>query len=364
MTWLNEKHKRLAKTMIQVILVLAALYLLLTKLLSFFAPFLIALLIAYIIDKPVRLMQKRFRFPRGIASAVSLVVFVVLAGGLIGFLFYRLFMEVWDLTKVSMGYQNILPRIQEWIDLGGAWYAGLPPEVVNAIESSLQGILSKTGSAITSGINSLLNAMIAVLTSLPQALLYSVITLVAAFFFSKDRGRISCFVYSQIPEDWCSKVKGIKDDLLAAMIGYIKALLIMVTITFFQILPGYFILGVKYSLFLAIATAVADILPILGPGTVLIPGAFIYFINGSYFQAAGFLILYFIVTVVRQFIEPRIVGGNIGIHPLVTLIFIYLGYRVFGIVGLILGPVFAILLKSFQKAGILPAWKSSDSTPG
>jgi len=85
-----------------------------------------------------------------------------------------------------------------------------------------------------------------------------------------------------------------------------------------------------------------------------------HLINGSYFQAVGFLILYMIVTVVRQFIEPRIVGGNIGLHPLVTLIFIYLGYRVFGFTGLILGPVFAILVKSLQKAGILPAWKSSE----
>ncbi|HHT65379.1 MAG TPA: sporulation integral membrane protein YtvI [Clostridiales bacterium] len=360
MAWLNEKHKKIAKTLVQVILVLAVLYLLLTKLLSFFAPFLIAFLIAYIIEKPVSLLQKRFRLPRGVASAVSLAVFMVLAGGLIGFLFYRLFMEVWDLTKVNMGYQNILPRIQEWIDLGGAWYAGLPPEVVNTVESSLKGILSKIGDTATLGINSILNAMIKVLTSLPQSLLYTVITLVAAFFFSRDKQRISRFVYSQLPENWDSKAKGIKDDLLAALIGYVRALLIMVTITFFQILPGYIILGVKYSLFLAIATAVADFLPVLGPGTVLIPGAVIHLINGSYFQAVGFLILYMIVTVVRQFIEPRIVGGNIGLHPLVTLIFIYLGYRVFGFTGLILGPVFAILVKSLQKAGILPAWKSSE----
>lgn len=358
MSWLNEKHKKTAKVILQIILVLLVIYILLTKLLLFFLPFLLAFLIAGIIEKPVQFMQKRLKFPRGVASAISMIVFVVLAGGLIGFLFYRVFMEVWELTKVSAGVQNIVPRIREWIDLGGAWYSALPQEVVTAIESSLEGILSKIGNTVTSGINALLNGMIKILTSLPQAILYTVITLVATFFFSRDRQKISHFVFSQMPDSWSSKFRGIKNDLLAALTGYIRALLILVTISFFEVLLGYTILGIKYSFFLAIITAVADILPVLGPGTVLIPGAIILLINGNYFQAIGFLILYIIVTVVRQFLEPRIVGGNIGLHPLVTLIFIYLGYRIFGVVGLILGPIFAILLKSFQKAEILPAWKS------
>ncbi|HHU48135.1 MAG TPA: sporulation integral membrane protein YtvI [Clostridiales bacterium] len=358
MTWLNERHKKMIKTVLQIVLVLLILYLLLTKLLLFFAPFIIAFLIACIIEKPAGFMQKRFGFSRGAASAVSIFIFVVLAGGLIGFLFYRLLMEVWELTKISTGYENILLRIRRWIDLGGVWYAALPREAVLAIESSLDGILAKIGDTVTLGINNLLKAMIKVLTSLPQALLYTVITLVAAFFISRDRERISRFVFSQIPDSWGIKFRSIKNDLFAAMTGYIKALLILVTIGFFEVLLGYTILGIRYSLFLAILTAAADLLPILGPGTVLVPGAIIFLINGSYFQAAGFLILYMIVTVVRQFLEPRIVGGNIGIHPLVTLIFIYLGYRLFGFAGLILGPVFAIMLKSAQKAGILPPWKS------
>lgn len=358
MSWLNDKYKRTAKVVLQIILVLLIIYILLTRLLLFFLPFLLAFLIAAIIEKPTRFMQKRFRFPRGLASGISMIVFVVLAGGLTVFVFYRLFMEVWELTNVGAGIQNILPRIREWVDLGGAWYAALPQEVVTAIESSLEGILSRIGNAATLGINALLNGMLKILTSLPQALLYMVITLVATYFFSRDRERISRFVFSQISDNWSRKLRSIKNDLITALIGYTKALMILVTISFFVVLLGYTILGIRYSLFLGIVTAVADILPILGPGTVLIPGAIILLVTGNYFQAIGFLILYIIVTVVRQFLEPRIVGGNIGLHPLVTLIFIYLGYRLFGFAGLFLGPVFGILLKSFQKAEILPAWKS------
>lgn len=359
MTWLSGKNKRLVIVAAQVILVLAALYIILTKMLLFFAPFLAAVLIALLIDRPVRFIQKKLRFSRGAASALCLFTFIILVGGLIGLLFYRLFMEVWDLTKNTSGLQNILPRIQELIDLGGSWYAGLPEEVVTAIESSLEGILSKIGNTITLWINSLLDSMVTILTSLPQALLYLVITLVGAYFVARDRERISRFIFTQIPNSWHDKAKSIKNDVLAALMGYVKALLILVTITFFEVLLGYTILGVKYSLFLAILTAVADLLPILGPGTILIPGAIIHLINGNYFLAVGFGILYILVTIVRQFLEPRIVGGNIGLHPLITLFSIYLGYRLFAIPGLILGPVFAVLLKSFQKAGILPSWKSS-----
>lgn len=358
MSWLNEKHKRTAKVVIQIILVLLIIYILLTKLLLFFLPFLLAFLIASIVEKPVLFMQKRFRIPRGIASGISILVFVVVAGGLIGFLFYRLFMEVWELTNVSAGIQNIIPRIREWIDLGGAWYAALPPDVVTAIESSLEGILAKVGNAATLGINALLNGMLRILTSMPQAILYTVITLVATYFFSRDKERISHFIFSQMPDSWSSKLRSIKKDLFAALTGYVKALMVLVTISFFVVLLGYTVLDIRYSLFLAIITAVADLLPILGPGTILIPGAIILLLTGNFFQAIGFVILYIIVTAVRQFLEPRIVGGNIGLHPLVTLIFIYLGYRLFGVAGLFLGPVFGILLKSFQKAGILPAWKS------
>jgi sporulation integral membrane protein YtvI len=363
MTWLNlnEKHKRIAIKTVQIAFVLVVLYLILTKMLLFFAPFLAALIIALIIERPVSFMQKKFRFSRGAASAVSLFLFVILAGGLVGFLFYRLFMEVWDLTGSSGGLQHVLPRIRELIDLGGAWYSALPAEIVGAIESNLEGILAKASNAITQGINDLLNAMVTIITSLPQALLYTVITLVGAFFISRDKERIGRFVYSQMPDDWSRKIKTVKDDALLALAGYIRALLILVTISFFEVLTGYIILGVRYSFFLAVLTAVADLLPVLGPGTILIPGALLHLISGNYFLAAGFLILYIIVTVVRQFLEPRIVGGNIGLHPLVTLIFIYLGYRLFGIKGLILGPVFAVLLKSFQKAGILPSWKSAET---
>jgi sporulation integral membrane protein YtvI len=362
MARMTFRNKRLLLTAVQVILVLVVLYLVLTKLLAFFAPFLVALFIAFLIEKPVQFLQRKCRFSRGAASAVSLLLFVILAGGLIGFLFYRLFMEVWDLTRNSSGYQFILVRIQELLDEGGTWYTGLPEEIVNSIENNFKDIFQRIGDTVTNWIKQLLEFMITVLTSLPQALLYIIITLVSAFFMSRDRDKISQFIFGQFSPDWRERARGIKNDLLLALTGYIKAVLILVTISFFEVLIGYNILGIRYSLFLAILTAVADLLPILGPGTILIPGAIINFISGEYFIAMGFFILYIIVTMVRQFLEPRIVGGNIGLHPLATLVSIYIGFRLFGVAGIIMGPIFAIVIRSLQKARILPQWKGMEGS--
>lgn len=357
MTWLTENNKRILKLLIRILLVLVVLYLVVTKMLLFFAPFLIAWLIASMIKKPVSWLQKKIRLSQGIATAISLFVFVILAGGLIGFVFYRLFMEVYDLASSNLYFQNLFKRIQELIDLGGTWYAGLPTEVVSSIESSLENIIVKVGNTVTNLINNLSKAMIAVLTSLPQAILYIVITLVGAFFLCRDWSKITSFLYAQMPNKWYSRMRDIKNDLLSALVGYLKALLVLVVISFIVVLAGYTILGVKYSLFLAICTAISDFLPVLGPGTIIIPGAIIHLINGNYYMAAGFIILYILVTIIRQFLEPRIVGGNIGLHPLVTLLSMYLGFRLLGVIGLILGPIFTIILKSLQKSGVLPAWK-------
>ena len=216
------RNEKTAKVVIQVLLVILILYLFLTKLLLFFAPFLLAFLIAHIVEKPARFLQNRCRFPRGAASALSIVIFVALFGGLVGFIFYRLFVEVWELTKVGTGYQNIISLIRDWIDLGGAWYAALPPEVVATVESSLKAYFQEQAMPLQWE-STPFECHDQVLTSLPLALLYTVITLVAAYFFSRDREKISA-LYSASCGRLSSKFRTIKNDLLAALTGYIKAL--------------------------------------------------------------------------------------------------------------------------------------------
>lgn len=354
---LSEKNSRLIYTIGTVLLILLILLLVLTRLLGFFSPFLIALLITSLIEKPVRLLEERVKLPRGISVAIIMFLFVVVVGTIIVFLFSRLLMEVWNLAKDSPGLQSVIFYLRELMDASGTWYTNLPEEIVNTIQANINGVMEKISNSMVSLINNLLKIMVGTLQSLPQVFLYIIISLVSAFFMSRDKEKISRFVFGQLPHSWRDKIRSIKGDLLLAFIGYIKAQMILIFITFLQVLVGYSMIGVQYALFLAIITAIMDLLPILGPGTILIPSAVIYMMAGNKLAAIGFIILYISVLLVRQLLEPRIVGGHVGLHPLTTLIFIYLGFRVFGVMGIVLGPVFAIIVKALQKAKVLPQWK-------
>ncbi|NLN41945.1 MAG: AI-2E family transporter [Clostridiales bacterium] len=146
--------------------------------------------------------------------------------------------------------------------------------------------------------------------------------------------------------------------MIVAFVGFIKAQIFLMAITFLELLIGYQILGVEYAFFFALLTAIIDILPVLGTGTVLIPTAIVHFIMGNIPRALGFLCLYFIIFVIRQILEPRVVGQSLGLHPLVTLMSMYIGLRLIGVPGMFLGPIIVILVKAFYKAGFLPSWKT------
>ena len=200
--------------------------------------------------------------------------------------------------------------------------------------------------------------MIGIVVSLPQVLIFIVISLAASYFMSRDRSKISGFIYKQIPSSWGSRLRFVKEDMILALLGFLKAQLILMTITFFELLIGYLILDVKYAFFFALFTAIVDILPVLGTGTILIPAGIFYLISGNIAKGLGFLILYLVITAIRQSIEPRIVGKSLGLHPLVTLMSMYIGLRLFGVMGIFLGPIVVIVINTLQKIKILPSWKT------
>lgn len=354
---LSERQRGILKTLLKILLVLAVLLLILTKLVGFFAPFVIAFLIALIIEKPVKFFMKKLSASRSVSVAISLVLFLLLSGAIIGFIFYQLFIEIWDLASNSSAIGSIIDQIKYLLDFSGdGFYANIPEPLVNAITSGIERFTAQISSSLGGWLNTLLAIMLNIVQSVPKLILYIIITITATYFMSRDRALITNFIYRQIPS-WKSKMSNIKNDVLGALLGYFKAMLKLTFIAFIQVSIGYIILGVEYWLILAIITAIADIIPVLGPGTILIPASIISLIMGDGFKALGFIILYAIVTIVRQALQPRILGENIGLNPLVTLLAMFIGYKIFGVGGMILGPVFAVCIKALQKVNILPKWK-------
>lgn len=328
--------------------------LLLIKVIPYVAPFVVALFITFIIERPVSFLTTKLKLPRGAAVGIVLLFFTLVTGGIVILIFSELVNEIWRLTReipsaqVVKGYIDILlGRVQNL-------YLSLPAELERTIRDSLGSVVG----SISVFLQSLLNYLLDMVKLLPQLFLFIVISLVASFFMSRDREKISRFVYKQMPEGWRNKIRTMKEDLFAALVGFIKAQSILISVTFIELLIGYSLIGVKYVFSLALITAVVDALPVLGTGTILIPAAAINLIMGNVPKALAFIALYIVILIVRQFLEPKVVAQSLGLHPLVTLISIYVGLQLFGIIGLFLGPIIVVIIKALQKARILPQWKA------
>lgn len=173
---------------------------------------------------------------------------------------------------------------------------------------------------------------------------------ISSFYFALDRERVGKFFSSLVPQTWRHHLPELRRSAGRAAAGYIKAYLIILLITFCELFIGFSVLRVDYAFLLAAVIAVIDILPVLGVGTVLIPWATIAFIERNMRLGFGLLILYGVIVIVRQFAEPKIVGGTLGIHPLLTLAAMYLGFRLFGVAGMIIGPILALLARAIATA--------------
>ncbi len=297
-------------------------------------------------------------------KTVSFAVLLFLLASFVTLLFFVIRRLLAELGKLAEGIGSgegtageflrnalgILGSLGEWIATRlpdtGADNIAEKTEAINAFIERIAGnLLSAMGNAIP-GILS------AILKALPELLLGLVVTVIAAFYFTLDGERIKSGIRAVLPESAKAMLSHIKKEAAVAAIGYLRSYSLILLITFAEIFFGLSVLGVEYSLLIAAITAVVDILPVLGVGIVLLPWALFALVTKDIFLGVGLLILYVIIVVVRQFIEPRIVGENLGIHPLLTLAAFYLGYRLFGFAGILIAP-FALVawrtLRTYSK---------------
>ena len=196
-----------------------------------------------------------------------------------------------------------------------------------------------------------------IITSLPSVFLYIIITIVALYFMCTDKIYMLDQVEHHLPEKWVKKLTTHIKALIKSLSCYLKAQVKLILISFIISLIGLIIfsaigLNVKYPLMAAIGIAVVDALPIFGSGTVMVPWAIIAAFNGDITLGISIFVLWIIMSIVRQVIEPKIVSGQIGIHPIFTLIAMYTGFRFMGFIGLFVGPIILIVLKNIYEVRI------------
>ena len=209
-----------------------------------------------------------------------------------------------------------------------------------------------------------LNASTTFVSKLPSAVVAIFMGILATCFIALDFDRIKGFIVRQFRDNHLDTMVQVKDIFSQSVIRYIKSYAIILLITFTEAAIGLTIIGVDYAILISFLIAVVDILPVLGTGTVVIPWMIVCFITGDIPRGVGLLVVYLIITVVRQIIEPKIVSQNVGLHPLVTLMSMYIGAKLLGIVGLFGFPITVIILQSLNESGRIHLWKVADRDLG
>lgn len=320
---------------------------------AYFSPFIFAVLISLLI-RPIASFFRSFKIGKGISVALSMILVYGGLTYLFVFAITRGLTELVELATILPEYSNnIYNYFVSFIQKAENIYIQLSPDIIKMLTDLAKSIFDKVGVALSSGTRSMINA----LSALPRFAIFFVISTVATFFISKDEDKITNFILRQFPGHLRQKFINLKHNLFRALVGFLKAQMIILTITFIESLIGLNIIGIKYAFIISVFISIVDILPVLGTGSIYVPWGVISILMGNIKLGLSLFILYGVIVIVRYLVEPRIVGYQLGIHPLVALMSMFAGIKLFGVGGVILGPAIIVAIKASQNAGILPKFK-------
>lgn len=323
--------------------------------LGYIFPFLFAWGIGYLVYPIAYKLSSRIKISRKLCSFVLVFSFLVIICGLLFFLGNRLLFEIQNLLNtISNNEQAISEYIQGVFDFISSIGERLPianklqnSELLLLIKENVNKLISSVWDSLIKALGSAVPDLAAgIVTSLPSLLLSGLITIISCFYFAMDVDLINKKMKGILPAKAVEYLSKIKRRLGNGFKKYIKAYVLIFLITFAELFLGFWILKLDYAFVLALLIAFLDFLPLIGTGAILLPWGIVLLLMNNLFQGMGILIIFAITTIVRQIIEPKIVGDSLGVHPLITLVSIYLGYRIFGFLGMVLAPMIVLLLLS------------------
>lgn len=317
-------------------------------------PFLIGLAVAALVERPVAALLRRTRIPRGLASFVCvLAVYAALGTGLF-FLCRTLLGELMGflrrLPELAQALAGPLLRLEtRLLELA----ARLPDGIGSGLRSGIRSLFESGSLLGTKVYEWLFSFASGLLGKAPGMFLFIVTSVLASFMSSSELPALRELASRKLPERWRARLSGVLGHLKTSLGGWLRAQLKLMGIVFLLVTAGLMLLGVDYPLLFGLVIAIVDALPVFGTGTVLIPWSLALFFQGELRRGVGLLILYGAAALTRQALEPRLVGRQIGLDPLLTLLALYTGFRVVGVAGMILFPVGVIFLKQlWDHAGL------------
>ncbi|WP_426348164.1 sporulation integral membrane protein YtvI [Alloiococcus sp. CFN-8] len=326
---------------------------------GWFLPFILALGITLAMRPLILLLTKKAKIPYRIASIVVLALFFAIVGVLISLLFMRFLLGIKDLFSMIPEFYSDSVEPAFLILFGNIenFVSDFSPDLVFALEDIIPNLIQTLGSMVTSLSKNSIDIITSIVAVIPSAFIGLIFTIISSFFLTLDYDRIMEFIMRQFSPRAKSIIYDVKHYFVDSVFKILRVYALLMILTFIELSIGLSILRVNNAIAVAGLIALIDILPVLGTGGILVPWAVIEAILGNYLFAIGIVVMYLIITVVRNVLEPKIVGNQIGLHPIATLISMYIGNKVMGILGIFLFPMIVITLKKLNSTNKIHLFK-------
>ncbi|MBO5937851.1 MAG: sporulation integral membrane protein YtvI [Clostridia bacterium] len=347
-------------------------------------PIMFAFFVAVILQRPKNFIMKKTPIKKGFASTLSVFGLMLIAAAIVVLIGVRAAEEIKGfIDYVTVQFSNV-DAIINTVETFILTTVGKLPEFISetatesitALFTQLREFVAGTATELPEQIGGLsgkinlswiatpITGVISTASRIPSIIISIVVTIVLACFMTADYDLIMRFIYCQFPKDKRKDVTRAKVLLKMNLGKMAKAYALIMIVTFTEVFIGLTILKMiglfnsSYIAVIAVVTAIVDVIPVLGTGTIVLPWAAYSFITGNIGMGIGLLVLYVTVTVIRQIVEPKLVAGQLGLPPFVTLIAMYLGLKIIGVLGVFILPIIAIMLKLLNDEGIIDLWKS------
>ena len=350
-----EKRRGFIINTVYFVLIGVIFYVVVQYLFGLVGPFVVGFLVAALLQKSIHFLFRKLRLPRKLVAVVCAVLFYAVIGIVLFWLGVGAFAWLRDVVERLPSFYalEIEPLIMQSFHSIEGLMARFDVSLVQLLEDFHVSLSQSIGRIVSNVSSVAITAITSTVSWVPRLFFGIVLSIISTVFFALDYEMITEFLSSLVPPKRRDLVVELRT--LVAEIGakYIKAYALLMLITFTEMVIGLSILRIEGAATIAAFTAVVDILPVLGTGLVVIPWALFHLIKGNLFLGLGLFLLYAVITVVRQVLEPKVVGQQVGLHPIVILLCMYAGVKIFGAVGLFVLPFTILVIKWLYDHGKL-----------
>lgn len=334
--------------------VLLLLFLAVPPLISLFMPFVLALIMAWLLNPIVRWFHRKLKVSRRLISLLLILLVFGIVGGILFWFVYGIGSEIYSLVT---NWDSVRVAITSGLDaLSGyfeRFFTLLPDDVTGWIDSLYGRLMVWLQDVVPTLLTSMGKRAGNFAMSVPSWVIAAIVFLMASYFITADYPSIRFWATERMSSGLHSFLSRVRRVAMGAFGGYVKAQLILSLAVFFILLIGFSVIGQGYALLLAFLFAVMDFIPIIGSGTVMVPWAVISVVIGDYRKALELMIIWGVICLFRRVAEPKVVGDQTGLSPILSLLSIYVGMKLAGVLGMVLGPVVVLIAINILKMDVL-----------